>query len=43
MKPVVIDARTGDAMKGGLRQSSQGKVFKWHCGVSGVETERVVI
>ncbi len=40
---MVIDARTGDAMKGRLRQSSQGEVFKWHCGVSGVKIERVVI
>ncbi len=40
---MVIDARMGDAMKGGLGQSSQGEVFKWHRGVSGVKTERVVI
>ncbi len=40
---MVISARTGDVMKGRLRQSSQGEVFKWHHGVSGVETERVVI
>jgi len=33
---VVIDARTGDAMKGGLGQSSRGD----DRGVSGVETER---
>jgi len=39
----VIDARMGDAMKGRLGQSSQGEVFKWHHGVSRVETEGVVI
>ncbi len=33
---MVIDARTGNAMKGGLGQSSRGD----NRGVSGVETER---
>ncbi len=33
---MVIDARMGDAMKGGLGQSSRGD----DRGVSGVETER---
>ncbi len=33
---MVIDARTGDVMKGGLGQSSRGNDH----GVSGVKTER---